>query len=534
MPACADESVGRLWRPNNGGSTPPSPSTPISCSPPPRLLRSSSSTFTLLDRRYLTPSPPPPEPDHGILQNLIGWYPTFILRFSRNLLATFIYLVWSQIFMMGPTLWLSAWLWIFWKCVQLPLSVVKWILTLIITPATELARKKRTVLISGGGSVQTLHLARNFYCAGARVVVVEVEGLFGLTKFSTAVDKFYTVPKPNGDRAEEYIEALKTIVMKEKVAYFIPVCVTNTAYYDALAKPHLELLGTTVFCPGLKEVCLLDDVMELLRKCQTEGMSTPEYYPVMSKEDIYRLYDEEVLKTGRHIMFSSGPLGCRDRMKILLPNVKREFKSPHHVSMHRPWVIVKDYPGDHFITCTTVKESKVVANVTCRVEGSAGRLVPMEHKEIELWLNQLFSKLKFTRPVSGHMSFRFVECTNSGSVVPIGCRVGVSLPYICHTSVHARLVWKPCRHFTRQASGPLVAPQGRYWMHEAVIDTLKHPSVQAVSKLIGTVLDKREALFSYWDPLPYCAYYHIQLPFTNVQRIIQGQNNNRRHNFHTL
>ncbi|XP_014271474.1 uncharacterized protein [Halyomorpha halys] len=521
MPVCTDESVGKVC--GSGASTPPSPTTPLSCSPPPPpryLSRKSSSTFTLLDRRYLTPSPPP-EPDLGLLPSFIGWYPAFFLCFSRNLLATFIYLTWNQFFLMGPALWVSLWLWVFWKCVSYPLFFAKWIITLMFTPATELIRKKRTVMISGGSSIQTLHLARNFFSAGARVVVFEVEGTFGLARFSTAVDKFYSVPPPRGDRAEEYIEALKEIAAIEKVTYYIPTCVTTTAYYDALAKPHLELMGVSVFSPGLKEVLQLDDVMELLRRCHIEGMSTPEYFPVMCKEEVHRLYDDGTIKTGRHIMFSAGPLGCRDRMKVLLPSTKRDFKGIHYISIQRPWVIVKDYPGDHFITCTTVRESKVLANVTCKVEGSEGRLVPVDHKEIELWLNQLFSKMKFLRPVSGHMSFRFVECTNSGSVVPLGCRVGVSMPYICHTSVHARLVWKPCRHFSRQASGPLVAPQGRYWISEAIISAIRRPSVKKMTELVRTVFDRREAIFSYWDPIPYCAYYHVQLPFSKINKLVR-------------
>lgn len=402
MPVCTDESVQLC---GSGASTPPSPSTPISCSPPPppRLLsRKSSSTFTLLDRRYLTPSPPPPEP----LVDIIGWYPAFFIKFAKTLLTTLLYLAWNQLFLLGPALWFSIWLWFFWKCVSYPLSVFKWLLTILFTPATEIIRKKRTVLISGGSSIQSLHLARNFYTAGARVVVFEVDGQFGLGKFSTAVDKYYTVPAPHGDRAEEYIEAVKDIAHTEKVSYYIPTCVTTTAYYDALLKPHLELLGVSVFCPGLKEVCLLDDVMELLRRCHIEGMSTPEYFPVMCKEEVYRLYDDDTLKSGRHIMFSAGPIGCRERMKVLLPSTKREFKGPHHISMNRPWVIVTDYPGDHFITCTTVKDSRVVANVTCKVENARGTMAPVDHREIDLWLNQLFTRLKFLRPVCGHMSFR--------------------------------------------------------------------------------------------------------------------------------
>lgn len=105
--------------------------------------------------------------------------------------------------------------------------------------------------------------------------------------------------------------------------------------------------------------------------------------------------------------------------------------------------------------------------------------------------------------------------------MPLGCRVGVSLPYICHTDVHARLVWKPCKHFSRSSSGPLVQPQGRYWMHEALLGSLKRLSIGSVNELVRIVLDKKEAIFCYWDPLPYCAYYHIQLPFGKVLRLVK-------------
>lgn len=402
---------------------------------------------------------------------------------------------------------------------------------ILSTPASERTRKKRTVLISCGSTIQALHLARNFYSAGARVVVCEIEGLFGLARFSTAVSKFYTVPRPTGDRPQTYVQALCDIVEREKVSYYIPVSATNTAYYDALAKPHLEILNCNCFCPDVKEVWILDDILEVMRRCHGAGISTPLYYPITTKQDITKLYDSGLLRTGRYSMSSVGALGCRDRLKINLPPFRQEFRMPYEINEQKPWVIVQDLPGDHFLTCTTVKESQVVANVTCRVDMDSGGLVPVEHEDINQWLKQFFNKLRVLRQVSGHVSFRFVVSEVSGTLVPLGCRVGVALPYICHTSIHPRLVWKPCRHFTRQASGPLVADTGTYWMHEAVLNTLRHPSVEAVGRLIGTVLDKREALFVYWDPLPYCAYYHLQLPFRNVLGFVQGQQH-ARNGFH--
>ena len=459
--------------------------------------------------------------EKSVLERIFGWYPVFIWKIIQHLFSTIAYLTWSQIILLGPALWISASLWIFWKCIQLPLSFIKWILTIMSTPASERTRKKRTVLITGGSTIQALHLARNFYSAGARVVACEVEGLFGLARFSTAVNKFYTVPRPDSEHPQNYVKALCDIVESENVSYFIPVSSTSTAYYDAIAKPHLELHGCTCFCPNVKEVCILDDILEVIQQCQAAGIPTPVYHPVFSKDDVMRLYNSGMFRTGRYIMASVGSWGCRDKFKFAMPAHRHEFKCAHEISEQRPWVIIQDLPGEQFLTCTTVKESQVLANVTCRVDKITGGLVPVENQDIFGWLVNFFSKIRPLRHVTGHISFRFVLGDAGKTIIPMGCRVGVTLPYICYTNVHPRIVWKPCKHFSRQNSGPLVADGGRYWMHEAVLNTLKNPSVESVSRFIGTVLDKREALFVYWDPLPYCAYYHLQLPFRNVLAFVQ-------------
>lgn len=510
------------------GSSPPSSSPPSFspiASPHPfkTLRRSNSSSVFLLDRRIQSPSPPPIADNRSLLGCIFGSLPVRLFVFLRNLAATVIYLIWSQVFLIGPTLWISCVLWFWCKCISIPLAIVKWILTVMFTSASERARKKRTVLISGGSSIQALHLARNFYSAGARVVVCEVSGLFGLARFSTAVHRFYTLPRPSGERGEEYVEAVRRIVEKEKVSWYIPVSASNTAYYDALLKPQLEAMKCTCFCPGLKEVCTLDDTHEVLKKCRSEGMATPNFYPIACKDDIIRLYENGTLRSGRHYMVSIGVQGCRERIKLNVPNSRKDFRVSHLVTEQRPWLIVQDYPGERFVTCTTVEDSVVVANVTCRVDRADGGLVPLEHAEINQWLQQFFNKLRFLRPITGHISFRFVVSSVSGSIVPVGCRVGVSLPYICYTSVHTRIVWKPCRHFNRQVSGPLVLNSGRYWMHETVFNTIRQPGLLSVVRLLGTVLDKREALFAYWDPLPYCAYYHLQLPFNHLVKFVTGE-----------
>ena len=524
-------------RQNSPLNSPSSPTNtpPHSTSPVTSLRRNYSNTFTLIPEDRALDSPPSPvttrenrtEGDaftsgkiSSIIIRSIFWWPLLLLKLTQIILRAVLGALLRPFSLAAPTFWISAFLWLFYKMIALPLSFVKYCIIALHTPASERNRAKRTVMISCGSTIQTLHIARNFYSAGARVIVFDIDGVFGLARFSTAVGKYYTVPKPTPESANDYITALCDIVEKEKPSYYIPVCATSVAHYDALARPHLELLGCTSFLPGTQEVSVLDDIFEIIKKCNNYGISTPPHRILHSKEDLYRLYDNGWLAGFRNMFIACGKSGILERQKYILPTLRRDLKLTQDISEEKPWIVVRDLPGAHYVTCTTIKDSKVIANVTCSVQPQTRSLIPEENKDVEEWLKKLFEHLRLQRPINGHISFRFVRCQQSKKLLPIGTRVGVSLPYICHTGVHSRVLCKPCPHFTRQNSGPLVQEGGRYWIHEAVLNTLKHPSVDAVGKLIGTVLDKREALFVYWDPLPYCAYYHFQLPFKSVKKFL--------------
>ncbi|CAG9769437.1 unnamed protein product [Ceutorhynchus assimilis] len=547
MPTCNSDSLSRVSWPSNesihagsssGGSGLPSPNSPLCLSPGTtspdgtwrkRRIRRTSSLGSVIrepfvirsdarDFRSQSPVPqnlPQEEETYSSLTSIIGWYPMFLFRIVKAVIVGILPKTWKQLILALPMLWISMWFWFFTQLMQLPWNILRFTLTMLLSTKMPGKQKKRTVLISGGSTIQALHLARNFYSAGARVVVCEVQGVFALARYSTAVSKFYTVPKPTSDQLQNYVRALCEIVDKEDAVYYIPVSATTSAYYDAVAKPHLELLGCTCFCPGIKEVWVLDDTLEVLKRCEKYNISTPNYYVVTSKEDVYRLYDTGTIRIGNYVMSTAGPSGLRDRAKVILPLSRNDLKLPSDISQQRPWVVVQDLEGDHYLTCTTVKESQVIANVTCKLDESNG-LMPLDHNEINQWLTNFFSKLHLLRPITGHVSFRFVVSKDTNTIKPLSSRVGVSLPYICYTNVHPRLVWRPCRHFKRQDSGPLVNGCGTYKMSDTVLTTLRNPSLESVTKLIGTVLDKREALFTLWDPLPYCAYYHMQLPFKNM------------------
>lgn len=531
MPACTTESLTKLWNNRdcvnasleNSGSLPSSPNSTSPINSPVGTLRRSRSTLSnssdFFPEHFVIKSDwrnsncvKQKQENKSILVKIIGWYPCFLLQVLQAAIAIFLPAACVRLLIALPTLWISMWFWIFWKIMDFPLTIFKWCLCIMYSP-TEALRKKRTILISGGSSIQALHLARNFYTAGARVVVCEVEGLFALSKFSTAVSKFYTIPKPTGN-SRNYVKALCDIVEKEEAIYYVPVNVSTPAVFDAKAKPVLELLGCTCFCPGVNEVMILDDIMAVFNKCIESGLPTPAYYSITSRSKLAQLYQNGTMRTNRYLMSNCGPSSSSERMKFVLPRAIEEIKLPGEISEAKPWVVIEDQNGQHLVTCTTVKQNQVIANVTCKLDENKC-LIPVNHKEVDQWLQVFFSKINLTKSITGHFTFRFVV-TKNNTILPLGCKVGISLPYICHTSVHPKLLLKPCKHFNRQSSGPLVVNKGRYWLNNALFNVVQKPSVDSVTRLIGTVLDKREVLFIYWDPLPYCAYYHMQLPLRNA------------------
>ncbi|XP_012268165.2 uncharacterized protein LOC105693066 [Athalia rosae] len=567
MPSCGSDNVSRFWASSppisrrNSTASPPSPGSPLSTSPPDTssmlgLKRSTSSVsnvssvsassglsgisntqttiFTAKrpshgneakpdndERRSSAQETSRPQNRPPLPIRIVGWYFGLLTGGIYAVCNLIGYIIWA------PALWASTSLCLLWVILQLPLITIKWFITVLHTPVSERVRQKRCVLISGGSTVQAVHLARNFYKAGARVVVCEIDGLFGLARFSTACSRFYTLPRPGPDSAVQYVKALRDIVQKEKPSYYIPVSASTTAYYDTLAKPHLEAMGCECFVPGAAEVTTLDDPLELLRRCRAVGLPTPSHVVLRSVSDVSNLYERGTLRNGRNVMLAAGPAGMRDRAKVVLPPTVRDFISEnakHEISDKRPWVVIRESGGTHYLTCTTVKDSKVVANVTCRVDEHRG-LIPEDNAEVSRWLDRFFTRSPGGHKISGHLSFRLNKSESDNDLVAIGCRVGVSLPYICHNGVHARLVWRPCRHFSRQNSEQFVNGGDRQNIHlqKTVANALKRPSPDISAHLLGTVLDKREALFVYWDPLPYCAYYHFQLPFRRIAGIIRAQ-----------
>jgi predicted ATP-grasp superfamily ATP-dependent carboligase len=160
---------------------------------------------------------------------------------------------------------------------NLALTAVALVRSAVVKPRREVAANPKTILVSGGKMTKALQLARTFHAAGHRVILIESLN-YRLTghRFSRAVDRFYTVPKP---QSPDYVDALLKIVRDEGVDVYVPVCSPAASYYDALAKPVLSQYCEVLHC-DLDLVGQLDDKYEFSVLATKLGLSVPDSHRI--------------------------------------------------------------------------------------------------------------------------------------------------------------------------------------------------------------------------------------------------------------
>jgi len=479
---------------------------------PSHSFKRSKSTVYLLDRRT---SPPPGRLQQLQPQNVTAATVNGYAALAWTLVKAVFGLPWVHALLVrAPSACLCFWLRLAWSCgARVPLAASGHVLRFWFARRNRGADHRPTVLLNGGSAVQTLHMARNFYAAGARVIVCEIDGRAELCSFSVAVDGYYTVPRPNDDNCVQYVDALRAIVEKERVGYYVPTGTTVSAYYDAVAKSHLELLGCKCRAPGLDGVSVLNDLFEVLCKCEVEGLPVPKRLRVCSKEDIVKLYDNVSFRADRHFIVNIGLSGCKVGHRLPLPAARKSLTLPGPVSDDCPWLVVQNCPGSYYTTCTTVRDGKVLGNVTC----SARDRGATQNRLVDDWVTRFVASLPFA--FDGILTFR-VCVTPSRNVVPLGCRVGLPAEYTSYRSnLERMLLCSPCG-VPESPPSPEIEITDRYYattLLYQIATTQQLTAVQSVRWLVNTLIAKHEMVFAYWDPLPYFAYYNLQL-FTDYVR----------------
>jgi predicted ATP-grasp superfamily ATP-dependent carboligase len=365
---------------------------------------------------------------------------------------------------------------------------------------------RQTILISGGKMTKALQLARSFHGAGHRVILVEYHK-YWLTghRFSWSIDRFYTVPNPTDP---SYIEALRAIVMQEKVDVYVPVCSPVASYYDALSK---QALGCEVMQLDVEQVEKLDDKATFSAIAHSLGLSVPDFERITDRQQVI---DFDFSSKPRPYILKSIPYDSVRRLDLTkLPCDKPEqtvaFLQDLPISAQTPWIMQAFIPGQEYCTHSTVRDGELRLHCCCESSAFQINYENVDHPAIEAWVRTFVGRLNLT----GQVSLDFMQA-DDGEIYAIECNPrthsAITMFYNHPDVAEAYLGRAPLPAPIQ----PLPTSRPTYWIYHEIWRLVTNlGSVSAIQKRLKIIIKGKDAIFDWSDPLPFLMVHHAQIPW---------------------
>jgi predicted ATP-grasp superfamily ATP-dependent carboligase len=391
------------------------------------------------------------------------------------------------------------------------LTAIALLRAILVKPPRMVASHPKTILISGGKMTKALQLARSFHRAGHQVILIESHK-YWLTghRFSWAVDRFYTVPQPQG---KDYIDALLEIIQKEGVDVYIPVCSPVASYYDAQAKQVLSKYCEVMhFDPEM--VQKLDDKYEFSVIAASFGLSVPDSYRITQPQQVL---DFDFSEQAQKYILKSIPYDSVRRLNLTqLPCATlletAAFVQALPISEHNPWIMQAFIPGQEYCTHSTVRNGELQLHCCCQSSSFQLNYEMVDKPEIEAWVRQFVGDLKLT----GQVSFDFIQADN-GCVYAIECnpRTHSAITMFYNHADVARAYLES----NLSVIQPLKSSRPTYWLYHEIWRLMTHP--MQIGQRLKIISGGKDAIFDWSDPLPFLMVHHAQIPWLLLKNLWQ-------------
>lgn len=359
---------------------------------------------------------------------------------------------------------------------------------------------RQTVLISGGKMTKALQLARAFHSAGHRVVLVE-SAKYRLTghRFSRAVDAFHCVPEPT---APGYAEALLDIVRREGVDVFVPVSSPAASLPDAVAAQLLDGECEVIHADA-DMVRMLDDKAAFSKVSATLGLRVPHWQRIT---DVAQIVDFDFPPGRSYILkrIAYNPVGRLDltRLSSATPHCNVAFARTLPISDDDPWILQEFIPGQEYCTHGTARDGRLQVYGCCESSASQLNYTMVDKPEIRTWVEQFVRELNIT----GQVSFDFIEAED-GHVYAIECNPRThSAITMFHNHPQVAQAYLQDGH---PVITPVATARPAYWIYHELWRLLTQQG--RLNRLL-TIAGGKDAIFTWWDPLPYLMVHHLQIP----------------------
>lgn len=392
---------------------------------------------------------------------------------------------------------------------NLALTAVALLRSIVVKPHRAVASHPKTILVSGGKMTKALQLARSFHRAGHRVILIE-SNKYWLTghRFSRAVDRFYTVPKP---QAKDYTDALLRIVRKEGVDVYVPVCSPAASRYDAQAKrvlsKHCEVMH---FDP--ETVRKLDDKDEFSVTAASLGLSVPESCRITQPRQVtdFDFREQERAYILKSISYDSVRRLDLTKLPRDTPLETAAFVRALPISEDSPWVMQAFIPGQEYCTHSTVRDGELQVHCCCESSAFQINYEMVDKPEIEAWVRRFVGALKLT----GQVSFDFIQA-DDGRIYAIECNPRT------HSAITMFYNHPDLAAAYLESDFPVVRPlkssRPTYWLYHEVWRLVTRPT--KVAQRLKVIARGKDAIFDWSDPLPFLMVHHAQIPWLLIENL---------------
>lgn len=366
--------------------------------------------------------------------------------------------------------------------------------------ATGTCGAGRTILLNGGKMTKALQLARSFHLAGHRVILVEsAKYRFCGHRFSRAVDAFYCVPEPT---APGYARALARIVRYENVDVFIPVSSPAGSVPDARVQSFLDGLCDIVHADA-ETVRLLDDKAEFAATAASLGLRVPESHRITSAQQIadYAFPDGRSYVLKRIAYNPVGRLNLT-RLSRTTPHQNVAFARSLSISEDDAWILQEFIDGPEYCTHGTARDGRLQVYGCCESSACQVNYGHVDKPEIREWVQTFIRGLGLT----GQLSFDFIE-GRDGHAYAIECNPrthSAITMFHDHPDLAAAYL-----HAGHELITPHPGARPTYWIYHELWRLLTQPGRL---DRVRTILAGKDAIFAWWDPLPYLLVHHLQIP----------------------
>jgi hypothetical protein len=366
----------------------------------------------------------------------------------------------------------------------------------------------RTVLITGGKMTKALQLARSFHRAGHRVILADTAKYrFTGHRFSKAVDAFYCIPEPADPG---YDDELYEVIRYEAVDTFIPVSSPAASIHDARARYAVDSICEVMHATE-DVIRMLDDKAEFSKVAVAVGLRVPDWTRITEPQQILNFdFPEGRSYVLKRIAYNS--VGRLDMPRLSKRTPQHNAAVAHWlpISDENPWILQEFIAGREYCTHGTAINGRLQVHVCCESSASQLNYAMVDKPEIREWVEQFVGALG----VTGQFSFDFIEAAD-GNVYAIECNPRT------HSAITTFHDHRQLASAYLEEGHPVVTPvagaRPTYWIYHEMWRLLSQRGRRA--RLNG-ILRGKDAIFAWWDPLPYLMVHHVHIPALLIDNLL--------------